>query len=226
MVKFSVNARVTDVTTHIVSLWPGLITWKRGIVIVNCLLRGSHTMPPSSCICYKIGLGRRSLKPNSAFCNSNTQLFASQRPQKCCERCVAVRLEKHKCTSAKVHRCSPGTEIVWNTRGGMCSGRSTGWNTGVWNESNWALSVYSLWKCVSLIQQHNTNRDRNFFKGPVFYRRCNYLRNVYCLRLVCFVCWECLRFRRLPSSHRGDTAGFGSGHFLKARWEHTVSKTR
>ena len=109
------------------------------------------------------------------------QLFASLWPQKCCEQCVTVRLEKHKCTSAKVHKCFSGTEIVWNTRGGMCSGRSTGWNTGVWNESIWTLSVYSLWKCVSLIQRHNTNRDRNFFKGPVSYRRCNFLRNVYCL---------------------------------------------
>ena len=139
---------------------------KEGNSHCNCLLRGSHTLPPSSCICNKIGLGRQSLKPNSPFCNSK---FASLWPQKCCEECVTVRLEEYKCTSAKVHKCSSGTEIVWNTRGGMCSGRSTGWNTGVWNESNWALSVYSLWKCVSLIQRHNTNRDRELSKGPVSY---------------------------------------------------------
>ena len=142
---------------------------KEGNSHCNWLLRGSHTHCPPVYVSVTRLDWEGKVWNRIAHSVIPIQLFASLWPQKCCEQCVTVRQEEYKCTSAKVHKCSSGTEIVWNTRGGMCSGRSTGWNTGVWNESNWALSVYSLWKCVSLIQRHNTNRDRELSTGPVSY---------------------------------------------------------
>ena len=107
MVKFSVNARVTDVTTHIVSLWLGLITWKRGIVIA-IVCEEVHTPPSSSCICNKIGLGRQSLKPNSAFCNSNTAICFTLTSGMLWTVCNS------KTRGVQVHKCKSAQVFLWH----------------------------------------------------------------------------------------------------------------
>ena len=75
---------------------------KEGNSHCNCLLRGSHTHCPPVYVSVTRLDWEGKVWNRIAHSVIPIQLFASLWPQKCCEQCVTVRQEEHKCKSAQV----------------------------------------------------------------------------------------------------------------------------